>query len=475
MRKFLFFTSAFFLSGCATLNSQESFDEVKNTIEERTGQKLVWNQEGSEDGDVKKQIAELLRGSLTVDDALKISLLNNPTLQAEYEELGVAQSELVQAGLLQNPVLSFERRFRGKAAEADISQNFLSLFLIPLRTKAASAELEAEIKKVTQLVLNHTTEVTSAFYSLQAEQQSLEMRESVVKALNASYEAARALREAGNTTLLEVQNEANMLAQAKVELAQASVRVLEEREHLNVLLGAWGNNTGWRIENRLPNLPNEEVTLPGLESFAISHRLDLAAAKNELESVAAKVGIARYEALIPDLTLTGHYEREPEGTITRGPSVVFPVPLFNWGKAASAQGNALFRQSLRRYEAMAIELRSKVRVAYGRMKAARMRAEYFYKEVLPLQKKTLEQTELFYNGMFVGVFQLLQAKQAQITAGQSYIETLKEYWLRRTELEQAVGGSFKGLSTSNEIPISGAIPQVEIESPSNGHQHHHGN
>lgn len=472
MKKIALFSSVFLFTGCTTLSTKVSFDLIKGTVSERTGQHVFWNQGTAEDAEVQKRVNELLQGTLTLDKALEVSLMNNPKLQAKYEELGIAQSELVQAGLFENPVVSIERRFRGRAAEVDVAQNFLSILLIPLRTKAAKAGLTAVTQRITQEVLDHAAEVKSAFYSLQGEQQSLEMREAVVRSLEASYGAARALYEAGNRAILEVQNEATLLAQAKVELAQASVRVLEERERLNVLLGAWGQNTKWTISKRLPDLPSEEVSLPGIESYAINHRLDFAAAKSELEAIATQAGIAQYEALIPSLSLGGHFEREPEGSSTRGPSFEFPLPLFNWGRAASVQGNALFRQALRRYEALAIDTRSKVRVAYGRMKAARARAEYFHEEVLPLQRRTLEQTQLFYNGMFFGVFQLLQAKQAQITAGQSYIETLKEYWLARTDLEQTVGGTLRGIETTKELPLSAEVLPMEQKS-SGGHGHHH--
>lgn len=472
MKKTALLSSFLLFSGCMSLSTKASLDSINATVTERTGRQVFWNQGTAEDAEVQKRVTELLRGTLTVDEALEVSLLNNPKLQAEYEELGIAQSELVQAGLLENPIISLERRFRGRAAEVDVAQNFIGLFLIPLRTKAAEAGLKAATQRITQEVLNHAGEVKSAFYSLQGEQQTLEMREAVVEALEASYGASKALHEAGNRAILEVQNEATLLAQAKVELAEASVRVLEERERLNVLLGAWGDNTKWTIAKRLPDLPDKEVSLPGLESYAINHRLDLEAAKSELGAIATQVGIARYEALIPSFSVGGHFEREPEGDSTSGPSLEFPLPLFNWGRAATAQGNALFRQALRRYEALAIDTRSKVRVSYGRMKAARARAEYFHKEVLPLQRKTVEQTQLFYNGMFFGVFQLLQAKQAQITAGQSYIETLKEYWLARTELEQIVGGTLRELQTTNEDPISAVVPQTEQKSSGGGHHHH---
>ena len=269
MNKIITGVSLFLLTGCSALNPNAPFDLVRAVVEERTGHKVVWNQGTPEDKEVALRIEKTLQGNLLLADAIEISLLNNPTLQAEYEELGIAQAQLVQAGLQKNPVLSLERRFRGKAAEVDIAQDFLSLFLIPLRTRAAEAELQAVTEHVTQTILNHTTETKSAFYSLQGEQQTLDMRESIVSALEASYQASQELRKAGNTSILEVQNEANMLNQAKVELSEAGVRVLEERERLNVLMGAWGGNTNWKIEKRLPDLPPNEVSLAGLESYAI--------------------------------------------------------------------------------------------------------------------------------------------------------------------------------------------------------------
>ena len=42
--------------------------------------------------------------------------------------------------------------------------------------------------------------------------------------------------------------------------------------------------------------------------------------------------------------------------------------------------------------------------------------------------------------MQIGAFQLLQAKQQEIEAGGQYIETLRDYWLARTELDQLLSG-----------------------------------
>ena len=63
-----------------------------------------------------------------------------------------------------------------------------------------------------------------------------------------------------------------------------------------------------------------------------------------------------------------------------------------------------------------------VTLARTRLLAARARADYYRRVVLPLRRQITEQTQLQYNGMLVGAFQLLQAKQAEVEAGIAYID-----------------------------------------------------
>ena len=70
-------------------------------------------------------------------------------------------------------------------------------------------------------------------------------------------------------------------------------------------------------------------------------------------------------------TVGAHFEREPEGKKTLGPSIDLPMALFDQGQAQVARGEAMLRQARRRYAAMAVEARSQVRAAYARVLAAR--------------------------------------------------------------------------------------------------------
>jgi outer membrane protein, heavy metal efflux system len=430
-------------TGCASASKDEGFSDVDAAVRERTGLRVHWNQGTPADAEAAAAVRGLLSRELRVEDAVQIALLNNRGVQATYEDLGIAQADLVQAGLLKNPVFEGEIRFpRHTTAplELDLFQDFLDLLLLPLRKRVASTRFEEAKLRVASAVLDVAVETKRAFYRVQAARQTTEMRRSVVDATTASLEAARRLHDAGNVTDLALANEEALFRQSKLDLAEAEEETLEAREALSALMGVWGDDVRWTVADRLPDLPEDEVARPGLESLAMEKRLDLAAARRDVEATAESLGIARWSPLGPEVVAGVHSEREPEGSTTVGPSISIPVPLFDQGQAARGRAGSMLRQAEERFAALAIEIRSQVRQRHARLVAARRRAEYYRAAVLPLRRRIVEETQLQYDAMQIGVFELLQAKQAEIEAGQRYIEALADYWLARADLEQAVGG-----------------------------------
>ncbi len=80
--------------------------------------RLHWNQGTEADREVEKAIEELLKVKLTPEAAVQIALLNNPNLQVVYEELGITQADVVEAGLLENPVLFGQARWPDNSGES---------------------------------------------------------------------------------------------------------------------------------------------------------------------------------------------------------------------------------------------------------------------------------------------------------------------------------------------------------------------
>ena len=432
------------LTGCAHVDPNPAFRELANTVHLRTGKRVQWNRGSAEDAQAQAAVASLLRRPLTADSAVQVALLNNHNLQATYEELGIAQAELVEAGLLKNPVFYFERRLPGQAAEIDLVQEFVDILLLPLRKRIAAAQFEAAKLRVGHEILTTAAEVRAAFYEHQGDQQLVDLRKTVADATERSAETALKMHEAGNLRDLDLASEQATHAQTKIELAKAQASAVASRERLNKLMGAFGAQTNWTVASRLSELPGNEVSTAQLESRAIQQRLDLAAARQQFVAEARTRGIARAEAILQGAQIGSHYEHEIEPRHSTGPSVSVPIPIFNQGQPASARASAKMRQAAQRYLALAADIRSDVRAARDKMLLSRRQVEYFKSTALPTRTRVTEESQLEYNAMQIGPFQLLQAKQEEVKTGADSVEALRDYWVARAELEKAVGGSLSG-------------------------------
>lgn len=202
---FVMITCIGLLIGCASVPKEAGFPDVQKLIGQRIGQRVHWNQGRPEDAAVADAVRSMLRQELTVDNAVQIALLNNRSLQATYEELGIAQADVVQASLLRNPVFFASFRFMDKAIEGhretntefSVDQDFLDLLMLPLRKKVATAQFEQAKQRVSNAVLDLAAEVRSVYYTLQADEQTLEMRRTVAQATGAAAELASRQLEAG--------------------------------------------------------------------------------------------------------------------------------------------------------------------------------------------------------------------------------------------------------------------------------------
>ncbi|MDQ3732101.1 MAG: TolC family protein [Pseudomonadota bacterium] len=459
------------VTGCAAIPRDAGFKDVQDTVANRTGQRIAWSPGGPEDAAVTKAIDELLAKELNAGEAVQIALLNNRGLRATFEDLNLAQANLVQAGLLNNLLFTTAVGVPLDGGSLDLSfgivQDFLSILYRPLRRQIATSQFAATKLRVAEGVIDLAARVQEAFYETQADQQRIEFLQQVVTATAASAETARRLREAGNITDLDLAREQALYEEARLALATAQTRLIQNRERLSALMGLWGDDTRWTVASRLPDLPNASkkslLKTADLEQRAIEANFALGATRREIEAAAGVLGFMDATALIPFLQPGIDAERE-EGEWEVGPSFAFPLPIFNQGRARVAAAQSDLRRAQQLYWAQAIEIRALVRTAHATAISARNRARHVQTVLLPLYTRAVNNTQLQYNAMQVGVFSLLQAKQQQVNAGLRYIETLLEYWLARTALEQILNGSLADVGTTSmaEIP-AGSIPGISIQ------------
>ncbi|MEO6164285.1 MAG: TolC family protein, partial [Candidatus Binatia bacterium] len=339
--------SILFLNGCASIALNAGFDEVKATVEERAGVKIYWNNGTDLDKEAAEKLGSLLKDKLTVDDAVQIALLNNRELQATYSDLGVAQADLVQAGLLNNPIfdgaMKWPVRGGGKPdLELAVVMNFLDIIYLPLRKRVAAARFEEAKTRVGGLVLDFAARVRTAFLMHQANQQMLELRQTIVQALTASFEVTRRLHEAGNITDLDFARERALMETGKLALRSVEVAVRQSREELTTLMGLWGKQTEWDTDQRLPEIPQQPIQTEELERVALNRSVDLLNARQRLVSAGEQLGLNRATALFPESHVGALGERT-DGAWEVGPVLEFPIPLFDQGQARTGRAAAELR------------------------------------------------------------------------------------------------------------------------------------
>jgi cobalt-zinc-cadmium efflux system outer membrane protein len=449
---------AFGATGCSNASRDSGFEDVRRLAADRTHMRIEWDRGSAEDRAADEAVGALLARDLDADSAVQVALLNNRDLQATFEDLSVAQSDLVAAGMLRNPVFDASVRFAeaggGTGVELSVVQDFLDVLVIPLRRRAAGAAFEAAKLRVAGAVLGLAGETRRAFYSVQAARQRLEVRQTAALAADASYDYARRLHAAGNVNDLDLSNEQAAYEQSRLDLAAAEADAQQARERLNVLMGAWGRRTQWTVAQRLPDVPGPEDAVPqdGLERRAVERSLDLAAARQGVEVAAGRLGLARPLGVFEGAGVGAAAERETEGGWSAGPAFSLPIPLFNQGQPASSAAAAELRRARQRYAALAVEVRSRARAAWSRVDAARARAAYYQKVILPLRERIVDQTQRQFNAMQVSPFQLLNAKQQQVEAGGQYVDALLEYWTARADLDLILEGKLPDHAGASAAP-----------------------
>lgn len=394
--------------------------------------------------EAKQAVSRLIRKRLTSDSAARVAVLNNRKLQATFENVGIAQADLIEAGLLENPTLFGSARFPsrggGSNLEASLSQNFLDILMMPLRKKMAAAELERTRNEVADAAVETAAETKSAFYTLQADLQLVSRLNLITSANRAALDLSQRLHDAGNITDLSLLSEQATYSEARVEVAKAEADIAADREKLNRLLGLWGSDTSWTLAEQLPEIPGSEISSSRLESLALNHRSDLAASRYELASLATALHTTRTYRYIGVLKVGADIEKETDGNKLTGPEFTVSLPIFNQGQGMLAKLEAQQRQAEKRFEGKAIDIRSEVREARGRLLANRAAALYYRSNLLPERLKILNQTQLQYNAMQIGATELLIARKSQLDTERDYIHSWRDYWISRSELERAVGG-----------------------------------
>ncbi len=324
-----------------------------------------------------------LSDGLSPDEAAVVAVIANPNLRAIRDQRGLADAQLIQAGLLPNPQLAYE----SDVPTAGANQGTISAYTTTLSWGGLMSLINRGLKRKIAKAESKAVDLDVAWQEWQAAEEARMQAFRLIALRQAAPLAAKradglkrwlgALEEAGRRR--EVSGAAVAQARALYDLSR--------QDELNILQAEEEARLGLNEALGLP--PSESVplqagvVLPRWESVAESQalasglsgrRLDLLALKKGYESQDARYRLAVREQF-PPIGLAANYARDTSNVITYGLIAALDIPLFDRNQGNIAREKASRRQLYDEYGARLFAARAQVASLRAGLDSSRQRLE----------------------------------------------------------------------------------------------------
>jgi cobalt-zinc-cadmium efflux system outer membrane protein len=461
------------LAGCVGVDPRPDYARAGRQITDSTGVAVAFDP--SDTAAAQTRVSALLDGGLTSDDAVQVGLLNNPRLQSLYYRIGVGRADVVQSQLLSNPSLGVSTRFPSGGGlvnlEAGLAQNLVDLWQLPLRKERAERALEQVILELAHEAASVAADIRTAYFRAVAAELLVEIAGLNGAAAQELLRLTEGLLAAGAVSRVDVDLSLSEVQATQLSIRAARLDAFERRLGLLRLLGLSGGlDVGLR--EALPDPPESAPTLEQVLEAAAQWRLDIAAARKELEALSSDLGLqrrrvfqvieigveiereargrsndgrflgnalrsslqARTPTLPPEL-----WEEDADSEVTVGPSLTVELPLFDQNQAQIAKAELTFLAAARLVQAMLLDVTHDARVAHERAATAWGIAATYESEVLPLRERNLALAREAFRAGKIPLIPVIEAQRNLQTARADYVSALRDSALAWVEIERVVG------------------------------------
>jgi outer membrane protein TolC len=324
-----------------------------------------------------------LSDGLSPDEAAVVAVIANPALRAIRDQRGLAEAQLIQAGLLPNPQLAYE----SDVPTAGATQGTISAYTTTLSWGGLMSLINRGLKKKIAKAEAKAVDLDVAWQEWQVAEEARMQAFRLIALRRAAPLATR--RADGLKRWLGALEEAERRQEVSgAFVAQArSLYDLSRQDELNILQAEDEARLGLNEALGLP--PSESVPLqagvalprwesvPDASSLAEGlgdRRLDLLALKKGYESQDGRYRLAVREQF-PPIGLAANYARDTSNVITFGLLAALDIPLFDRNQGNIAWEKASRRQLYDEYGARLFAARAQVASLRAGLDSSRKRLE----------------------------------------------------------------------------------------------------
>ena len=439
--------AALLAAGCASVDIDQAIQETNQAAPAFTQGKLELSRSEPQRKQRQQLAGQLLAAPLSMDGAVQLALANSPSLQALVAQGWADMAAANQAGRIANPVFTFERIRSGDELELGrlLSIGLLDLLTLPQRQVISRNQVAQARTQLSATVVEQVSQVRQAWVRAVAAQQTLMYAEQVNQSAQASAELARRMQQVGNFSKLQRARQHAFYADTTAQLASARHAVTATREALIRQLGLTDAQAAQlKLPERLPDLPKEPRAAVGINASAMQQRIDVQLARLQLDAAGKSQGLELLNSL---LDAEAGVRRDTvfdnasgQKSHRRGYELAIRLPIFDWGGAQRAGMNAQSLAAANRYDAVVRSASSQLRESYSAYRTAYDIARHYRDEIVPLRKTMQEENVLRYNGMLIGVFELLAETREQIASVVAAIDAQQQFWLADAGLSSSLIG-----------------------------------
>ena len=459
--------TAALLGGCAGFSPDGGMAPIQAAAYAEIGKEVVKIGDDTVALTAKARVDQLLRKPLTADSAVQVALLSNRGLQAAFNELGIAEAQMVAASLPPNPRFGISKlsgRFEVEV-ERQIVGSLLALITLPARAEIAGDRFKTAQLRAVEAVLRLAADARRQYYRAVAANAQVAFYQEAKASADAASELFKRLGESGGVNKIDQAREFAFEAELTVQLAQARQQQSQERERLIRQLGLWGNDLKFRLGS-LPPLPRLQ-SVKAIEAEALRKRVDIQIARAELDTLAKSLGLANATRFVNDIDLLGRrtYDRgrsindhghvERESSRSKTLELEIDIPIYDFGQSKVALAEQTYMQAANRLAEKAVNARSEAREAYTAYRASYDITRQYQNNVLPLRKIIQEQSLLQYSGMLNDVTDLITDARNRILSNVAAINARRDFWIAHTDFKHALIGGGSGGGGSATVAAAG--------------------
>ena len=378
-----------------------------------------------------------LDDGLDIDEAVAMALWNNPDFQVALATLGLARANLIEAGLLRNPIFSLLLPWGPKQLEFTATLAVDQLWQRPRRIEDARLNAEAVAEQLIASGLRLVTDVRLAYFDVLLADRRLTLTAAQADVATEAATLAEGRLRAGDISEFEARlARTDALRLEAVRLTGVTARDLAVAR-LRTLVGLHEEPAAIRLSEPAAVSTESCPQGPELLRLALAARPDVRAAELQIEAAGARAGLERARIV----ALTASLDANAKGSegFEMGPGVGIELPVLSQNQGGRARAAADVEQASRRYLAVRATVSSELTAALIGLADARDTARLLGDEVNASLIAARQQAERLFAVGEISLLNLLETRQRLMAVEATRVDALFGVNRAIVRLEHAIG------------------------------------